>query len=129
VIVLDENLPEDHRQLLRHWRIAARQIGFDLGRSGMKDDEVIPFLQQLPRSTFFTLDAGFYRRLLCHSRYCLVHLDVEDDEAAEFTRRLLRHLELNSVAKRMGAVVRVSHGGISLWRTHAEQEAYRVGPG
>jgi hypothetical protein len=44
MIVLDENFPESQRQLLRGWRVPARQIGYDVGRKGLKDDQVIPFL-------------------------------------------------------------------------------------
>jgi hypothetical protein len=33
--VLDENIPEDQRELLRRWRIHTRQIGEDVGRKGM----------------------------------------------------------------------------------------------
>jgi hypothetical protein len=43
------------------------------------------------------------------------------DEVAPFVRRLLRHREVNTVAKRMGAVVRVSHVALAVWRVHAEQ--------
>ena len=39
--ILDENIPESQRTLLRSRRIAVRQIGHDLGRKGMKDDEII----------------------------------------------------------------------------------------
>jgi EAL domain-containing protein (putative c-di-GMP-specific phosphodiesterase class I) len=44
--ILDENIPEDQRQLLRGWRIPARQIGHEVGRSGMQDGESIPLLHQ-----------------------------------------------------------------------------------
>ena len=81
--VLDENVPESQRALLHRKRIAIRQIGLDLGRMGMKDDELIPLLHQLDRPTFFTLDGDFYDRRLRHERYCLVHLDVEEDTVAE----------------------------------------------
>ena len=64
MIVLDENFTESQRQLLRGWRISVRQIGYDIGRSGMDDDEIIPFLLRLRRPTFFTLDRGFYKREL-----------------------------------------------------------------
>jgi len=36
--ILDENIPEDQRQLLRSWRILARQIGHEVGRPGMQPD-------------------------------------------------------------------------------------------
>ncbi len=42
--ILDENAPEDQRSLLQSWRIPIRQIGFDVGRKGMRDDEIIRFL-------------------------------------------------------------------------------------
>ena len=58
--VLDENIPEDQRQLLRGWRVRTRQIGHDVGRKGMKDEEIIPFLHRLGSLTFLTRDLGFY---------------------------------------------------------------------
>ncbi len=122
MIVLDENFPESQRQLLRSWRIAIRQIGDEVGHKGMKDQEIIPLLLRLRRPTFCTLDMGFYERRLCHARYCLVCLDVRQYEAAVFVRRLLRHPEFNTQAKRMGAVIRVSQVGLSVWYLHAEKE-------
>jgi hypothetical protein len=77
VNILDENVPESQRLLLRSRRVAVRQIGLDMGRTGMTDDEIIPLLHQLNRPTFFTLDADFCDRRLCHEGYCLVHLDIE----------------------------------------------------
>ncbi len=37
--ILDEDTPEEQYQLLRRWRLAARRIGVDVGRLGMKDRE------------------------------------------------------------------------------------------
>jgi hypothetical protein len=120
--ILDENVPESQRVLLRNKRIAIRQIGEDVGRKGMKDQEIISLLHQLDRPTFFTLDSDFYDRRLCHEGYCLVHLDVEEDTAAEYVRRLLRLCELNTKAKRMGCVIRGSPMGVIIWRFHDDQE-------
>jgi hypothetical protein len=122
--ILDENIPESQRALLRSRRVALRQIGQDLGRKGMKDDEIIPLLHQMDRPTFFTLDGDFYDRRLCHEGYCLVHLDVEEEMVADYVRRLLRHRELNTKAKRMGRVIRVFPTGLALWRIHQEQESH-----
>ena len=122
--ILDENILESQRQTLRSWRIRVRQIGKDVDRKGMKDDELIPFLLDQRRPTFFTRDLGFYERTLCHGRYCLVCLAVGQYEAATFVRRLLRHPEFNTQAKRMGAVVRISSAGLQVWRLHAEQEVH-----
>jgi hypothetical protein len=59
MIVLDENITDDQRQLLRSWNIAIRKIGKDIGHSGISDESIIPLLHQLPRPTFFTCDSGF----------------------------------------------------------------------
>ena len=124
--ILDENIPQNQRQLLESWRFRVRQIGFNIGRRGMQDEEIIPFLLQQRHPTFFTRDEGFYERSLRHARYGLVYLAAEKYEAAIFVRRLLRHPEFDTQAKRMGTVVRVSSVGIVSWRLHAEREI-RVG--
>ena len=53
--------------------IAFRQIGVEVGRSGMSDRQVVELLHGLSRPTFFTRDYDFYDRELCHLRYCLVY--------------------------------------------------------
>lgn len=72
MIVLDENIPEDQRLLLRSWRIRAYQVGRDVGRAGIKDEQIIPLLLKLRRPTFFTRDLGFFDVKLCHARYGMV---------------------------------------------------------
>jgi len=44
MIVIDENVPDSQRQLLQGWHISFRQIPFEIGREGLKDDEIIPLL-------------------------------------------------------------------------------------
>ncbi len=110
--ILDENILNDQRLLLKMWKIAARQIGDDIGRKGIQDEEIIPLLHQLNRPTFFTRDGDFYHRHLCHSRYCLAYLDVGRYEVANFVRRLLRHRQFDTKVKRMGAVIRIFNGGL-----------------
>ncbi len=124
MIVLDENFPESQRQLLRSWRIRPQQIGYETGRKGMQDEEIIPFLHQLRRPTFFTLDDDFDRRELCHAGYCLVFINAGQYEAASFVRRVLRHTQFYTQAKRMGTVMRVSPMGITVWYLHAEEELF-----
>lgn len=46
--ILDENILQDQRELLLNWQIPFRQIGYEVGRKGMKDDEIIPFLLTFP---------------------------------------------------------------------------------
>jgi len=124
VNILDENILRNQRQTLQSWRIRVHQIGEDVGRKGMKDDEIIPFLLERRRPTFFTRDLGFYERRLCHVRYCLVCLTVGRYEVATFVRRLLRYSEFDTQVKRMGAVIRVSSAGLQVWRLYAEQEIH-----
>jgi hypothetical protein len=122
--ILDENILKDQRELLLSWRVRIRQIGYDVGRKGMTDEEIIPLLLQLHRPTFFTLDFDFYQRDLCHARYCLVCMAVRQDEAATFARRLLRHKEFNTQAKRIGKVIRLSSVRLSVWELQAEKEIH-----
>jgi hypothetical protein len=124
--ILDENIPEDQRQLLRSWRIRVRQIGYEVGRAGMKDEEIIPLLHRLEESTFFTRDLGFYKPQLRHARYGLVCLAVTQYEAASFIRRFLRHTEFDTQARRRGTVSHVNPTGITYWRLGAQKEE-RVG--
>lgn len=124
--ILDENILSDQRVILRAWRIPVRQIGHDVGRGGLQDEEIIPLLHQLHRPTFFTRDWDFYERRLCHARYSLVYLNVAKDEVATFVRWLLRHREFNTETKRMGTVIRASHSGLCYWRLRIEQEI-RIG--
>jgi hypothetical protein len=90
----------------------------------MQDEEIMPFLHRLRQPTFFTRDLDFNAPSLCHRRYCLVYMAVKKDEVALFVRRFLRHGEFEAAAKRMGAVIRVSHVGLAVWRLHAEQETH-----
>jgi hypothetical protein len=122
VNVLDENIPESQRLLLRSWRIPVRQIGCDLGHKGMPDENVLPFLLTLRRVTFCTRDLGFYKRDNCHARYCPVCLAVGQYEAAHFIRRFLRHPQFSAQATRLGCVVRVMDTGLVCWRLRAERE-------
>ncbi len=50
--ILDENVPESQRQLLRSWRIRVSQIGDDVGRKGMKDEAIIPLLHSFEVQLF-----------------------------------------------------------------------------
>lgn len=88
----------------------------------MNDSDIIPLLHALDRPTLFSLDIDFYRRDLRHQAYCLVYLDVNVDIVAEFIRRVLRHRELNTKAKRMGNVIHVQPQSMTLWRMHHETE-------
>src|SRR6266576_4699073 len=89
VNLLDENFPADQLPALRRWRIRHRQLGVNISYLGVKDDNIIPILHRLRRVTFFTRDEDFFERGLCHAAYCLVWLDVREDDSAAFVRGFL----------------------------------------
>lgn len=126
--ILDENIPESQRVLLRTRRIPFREIGKEVGRKGIKDPEIIPLLHDLDRPTFFTQDFDFYKRRLCHEKYCLVYLDLEEEVIAEHIRRLLRYRGLNTKAKRMGKVIRTMPSGLAFWQIHQVNEVHLAWP-
>jgi hypothetical protein len=124
--IIDENIIENQCQLLRSWRIKFSQIGYGVGHKGLKDKEIISLLHSLHRPTFFSRDDDFYNRNLCHAGYCLVYLAVKKDEAAVFVRRLFRHKEFDTIYKRLGTIIRVTHSGITFWRLNEEKQ-FRIG--
>jgi hypothetical protein len=126
LIILDENILEGQRLLLHAWRLQARQIGLDVGRKGLKDEEIIVLLRRHRNSTFFTRDLGFYNPAFPHAKYCIVVASVEQTEVGAFVRRFLRHPTFDTQAKRMGKVVRISHAGMAIWRLRSDVEIHTV---
>lgn len=121
--VLDENIIAPERARLREWRIHFRYIGGEVGHLGMKDrEEIIPLPHSIRQPIFFTRDQGFYSSILRHPGYCLVYLDVEADETADYVRQFLRDHLFRTRSQHMGKVVRVRHRGVSCWRMHARDE-------
>lgn len=120
--ILDENIPANQRQILERWGVPVRQVGLNVGRPAMQDDEIISLLLEQRRPTFFTRDDDFHDRRLCHAKYCLAYLAVDKHEVATFVRRLLRHPACSTQARRMGSVIRVSSAGLSIWRLRASRK-------
>lgn len=128
MVVLDENVDEAEAQTLRRARLHVRQIGPDIGRSGMKDPDIFRLLQRLSRPTLFTRDLRLYTRTLCHPRYGLAVLAVAKSEVAFFVRRVLAHPNFAQARDRMGRVLLASHDGLRSWRTHATTEERHAWP-
>jgi len=124
VIILDHNIPEDQAQQLRRRRIHFRQIGFEVGRPEWDDQqEILRFLHATKQITFFTRDLGFFRARLCHTNYCLVVLSVPVLETAYYIRKLLRHPDFKTRAKRNGKVIKVSTDRITLWESGRQRRS------
>ena len=83
--LLDENFPDDQRDLLCKFGISVRQVGRDVGRFGMSDEEILPLLLRFRDVTFFTHDRDFSGSQSCHSRYGIVWLAV-NARLVEFRR-------------------------------------------
>jgi hypothetical protein len=122
--ILDENIPDSQWRKLQELRFNAKKIGKDIARKGKSDEDIIPLLHELNRPTFFTLDIDFYKRRLLHDGYCLVYLDIEDYEAAQYIRQVLRHPALNAKAKRVGTVIRADPTGMTIWRGRNDDEEH-----
>ena len=83
-----------------------------------------PFCLRCLARPFSPKTGIIFKQGLCHARYCLVVVDVKRTECAAFIRRVLRHPEFDTQAKRMGNVIRASHRRLAMWRLHAEKEVY-----
>lgn len=114
--LLDENVRDDQRALLRQWRIPFRQVGKEISSSGIHDDNLLPLLHRLKRPTLFTQDVDFFKARLCHRGYCLVWLNVKYIEVAAYVRRFLRHPRFHTQGQRMGCVVRAHPDGLHYWQ-------------
>ena len=117
--LLDENIRDDQRLLLRQWRIPFRQIGKEISRAGTHDDNLLPLLHRLKRPTLFTQDEDFFKRELCHRSYCLAWVDVRYIEVAFYIRRFLGHPRFRTQAQRLGTVVRLHPDGLNWWEAGA----------
>jgi hypothetical protein len=125
VIILDHNIAEDQAEQLRCWRIHFRQIGFEVGRPEWDDQqEILRYLHAIKQPTFFTRDLGFFRPRLSHANYCLVILTVPVLETAFYIRKLLRHPDFRTKAKRNGKVIKVSTDHISIWEIGQRRQSF-----
>jgi hypothetical protein len=100
--LLDENIPDAQRQQLSKWGLRSRQVGFEWGRKGKSDDDILAVLRQERRLTFLTRDGDYYRQRNCHAGYCLVFLAVPPDETAAYARRYLRASRFPNVLRSAG---------------------------
>jgi hypothetical protein len=76
----------------------------------MTDGEILAGLRSARQVTFFTRDADFYQRSLCHHAYCLAVIAAPADQLASYATRLLRHRSFRTHALRMAKVLRLLPG-------------------
>jgi hypothetical protein len=119
--LLDENITKDQRELLERWRFRIKQIGVDFKTKGIKDEQIITLLQQLNGILFLTRDNDFFKKEYCHSKYCIVYLDVEKFEVAYFIRNFLKHSDFNSTKKRLGKIIKINQTLIQYYILNSDE--------
>ncbi|MBC8228387.1 hypothetical protein H8E77_02420 [bacterium] len=122
-ITVDENMPRRFTLMLRTW-VSVGQIGHEVGRQSMQDDEIIPrLLLEVKRTTFLTEDRRIYRRERPHPGYCLVIVpELSVSEIAALVRRLFRIPGFHTIAERMGKIVRITQEYIHWKELHQPGE-------
>ena len=122
-VALDENIHREVTLMLRSW-VSAGQIGHEIGRKGMQDDEIIPrLLLEVKRATFLTQDRRIYRRERPHPGYCLVIVsELSVSEIVALVRRLFRIPGFHTIAERMGKIVRITQEYIHWKELHQPGE-------
>jgi len=113
--VLDELFDEFIYEQLKARRIAIDKVGAGFGETGWLDEHILQALHGSGK-TFHTRDHGFYHRSHTHSSYCIVYYDVPLAEMATYIRRVLRHPQLNTHAKRLGKVIKVTTRRVEFWQ-------------
>lgn len=114
MIVLDECL-HDQRYLasIAAW-YPGRVTSITLLRGGelFEDDAIPVLLRELDAPTFVTINVDdFWRKVVPHSAYCIVGIDLPKERAREvpaFLRRLLRVQAFRTKSARLGTVVRLT---------------------
>jgi hypothetical protein len=126
LILLDENSLRSQREFLEARRLPVHKVGLDWGRAGMTDGEILTKLRNVRQVTFFTRDADFYRRSLCHAAYCLAVIAAPAKQLASYATRFLRHRGFRTHALRMSKVVRPQPSGIVYWVRNSSYESFEV---
>jgi hypothetical protein len=114
MIICDENIDVAQVFLLRSWGARTKQIGPDIARKGISDPQMVSLLHGGTRWMLVTRDGAFYRASLCHSKYCILVLDVQRDEVAASVMRFLSTPHFRTQRSRLGTVARVSPNGIAI---------------
>ena len=103
--------------LLRKWTTAG-QIGHEVARKSLTDEEIIPrLLLRVGRTTLLTQDRAIYDDHSPHRGYCLLVMprNASPEQLDHLTRVVFRTVGFGTVAHRLGKTAYVS-GGMIRWR-------------
>ncbi len=121
MLLLDENITKDQKELLEKWGYHPKQIGVDLKYKGIADENIITFLRSSKNILFVTRDSDFYKNQLCHPAFCIVFLEVDRSECAFFVRKFLSHKKFKSNKQRVGKVIKLTQTIISYWEVNSKE--------
>ena len=121
--LLDANIKDAEQLKLAMYGFKFKHIGRDFWKHHLSDEHIISRLYRLKRVTFVTRDVrDFYYHRFLHRNYCLLCLDVEEDEVAAYTRKIYRHPRFDSAAKRCGKVIKVSPTQMTYFEVSSQEE-------
>jgi len=124
MIILDEHLQSKGlEEAIQQWYAGAVINIVDLRpNTVIKDDAIPSLLAQQNQPTFVTINAtDFWQRVSASEKFCVVCFAVTSSEIVQIPsllRRLLRHCDFDTKAKRVGKVVRItSQGNMAFYST------------
>ena len=120
--ILDANIDAEYESQLRR-PLKVKQIGVHFLPGNADDERIVNLLGRLKTPTFITKDCkDFYNRQRLDKRYCIVCVDVHWTEFVSAVRKIFRHPLFNTVAKRMGKVIRVTSTHINYFEVGENKE-------
>lgn len=131
MLVLDEQLLGRHLEaaLGRWYRGPVRFITDLRPRTVIKDDAIPVLLRQQQHATFLTInEPDFWRKVAIDARFCVICFALPDSRAREIPgllRAVFRIPAFRTKARRMGKVLRVTHGTVSYY-TYRERQIREV---
>ena len=120
--ILDANIEAENLFRLRR-PLKVKQIGVHFLSGDTDDERIIDLLGRLKTPTFITKDCkDFYKRRRLDKRYCIICVDVHRTEFVSTVRKIFRHPLFNTVAKRMGKVIRVTSTHVNYFEVGENKE-------
>ena len=120
--ILDANIEEENLFRLRR-PLKVKQIGVHFLSGDTDDERIIDLSGRLKTPTFITKDCkDFYKRRRLDKRYCIICVDVHRTEFVSTVRKIFRHPLFNTVAKRMGKVIRVTSTHVNYFEVGENKE-------
>ena len=120
--ILDANIETENVSLLRR-PLKVKQVGVHFLSSNADDEYIINWLKRLKTPTFITKDCkDFYNCRRLDKHYFIICVDVHRREFVSVVRKIFKHPLFNTVAKRMGKVIRVTSTYINYFEVGGNTE-------